>query len=399
MARPFAVPVLVLAAVTAPAAIPPEDDVFERYGLPRPLPEAGDVDRWGVRFRALNDAPADGAQGAATRLALELAEEPASTSLAVLRAHLRVVASPELRRQVLLAVAVGRAAQDAALVHGSLPDLLDLGVRDPSPVVQAAAFERLRIIALADLALDFAAYEAWYAGAGGRSTSDVLVESVRRVAGEAASADDAQTERLAALLTGSGALWIQSPAARDAARAAGWHAALAGWLARGGAATESARRIVAVYRLDEQGLREVVLPCLARDRPLPLRAWAAATLGDARAAWAVDDLALALAGTLEDDAERARLVSPLTRALAATGDARAIPVLIGVLRADGSPATARTIGTFGLAPLTGVAHDPAHDGAWWTTWWSRNRGRFGEPARSLDIPEYRAAAPSGTTPR
>ena len=52
---------------------------------------------------------------------------------------------------------------------------------------------------------------------------------------------------------------------------------------------------------------------------------------------------------------------------------RAIPKFIDLIENDNTDNTIYWIGWFGLASLTGVQWDEAHNGKWWRQWWEENR--------------------------
>ena len=82
------------------------------------------------------------------------------------------------------------------------------------------------------------------------------------------------------------------------------------------------------------------------------------------------------------------LVLNLAAEAAQAHELRAIPCLIGLIEADNSSDTVYQVGYFGLGKLTGVEYSPFHDGAWWHRWWEKNRGKFAEDVRAMEIPVY-----------
>ena len=71
-----------------------------------------------------------------------------------------------------------------------------------------------------------------------------------------------------------------------------------------------------------------------------------------------------------------------------------IPTMIAVIDADNTYDTVYGVGYFGLGRLTGVAYDESHDGAWWRQWWEKNKERYPEAARNLEVPRLPEAAAS-----
>ena len=74
------------------------------------------------------------------------------------------------------------------------------------------------------------------------------------------------------------------------------------------------------------------------------------------------------------------------RQVAELNDARAIPVLIGVIDADNSHGAIYGLGYFGLWNLTSVTYSPFHDGAWWRRWWDKNKSKLPAEAQAVAIP-------------
>jgi predicted esterase len=78
--------------------------------------------------------------------------------------------------------------------------------------------------------------------------------------------------------------------------------------------------------------------------------------------------------------------------IAELNDPRVIPMLIGIIEADGTYNTVYGVGYFGLSKLTGVRYEESHDGAWWRQWWEKNRARYPKDIAALEIPKIEAGA-------
>jgi eukaryotic-like serine/threonine-protein kinase len=83
----------------------------------------------------------------------------------------------------------------------------------------------------------------------------------------------------------------------------------------------------------------------------------------------------------------------LATTISNTGDARFIPILIGLIESDNTYNTVYGVGYYGLGfselgKLTQVKYSPFHDGLWWRNWWKRNEARFSDEAKSIPIPVY-----------
>ena len=81
--------------------------------------------------------------------------------------------------------------------------------------------------------------------------------------------------------------------------------------------------------------------------------------------------------------------SDWAQAVAEFEDPAAIPFLIGVIDADNTYDTVYGVGYFGLGKLTGVSYSESHDGAWWRTWWEKNKSRYPAAAQETPIPDLK----------
>lgn len=168
--------------------------------------------------------------------------------------------------------------------------------------------------------------------------------------------------------------------------------------------------VQAVYALNqlrpgEAELRRVLVPLLTKDTQSNVRSAAIAALGVPANAWAIDLLLDLLKDGLEENVPaRLQTARQAAGALANIGDARVIPRMIAVIVAQDSPRAITDVAAYGLGRLTGVPFDLSHDGAWWRAWWEKNREKYPEPARSLEIPNppkaprREEAAPAETRP-
>lgn len=271
-------------------------------------------------------------------------------------------------------------------VHPRLVDVLDLGVRDANAAVQAAALKALRRVALTDFAERFEAYYPWYEGAFGRDANEVLEESVKGFVERARGVSGDGARALAEFVGESGDLMAETGVGRRAATRAGWLEVVNGWLDGDEATAQAGMRIIGNMRLRRPELEKVILPRARDGKTGAVRTWAVAMLGDARARWALDELLLLLRESYARPEELRLILPSMCRALAAIGDASAIPVLIGAMEAEGTRAGVNTVAGQGLAPLTGVKQREGQDAAWWRDWWQKNRARFPEPVRSMEVP-------------
>jgi predicted esterase len=352
--------------------------------------QAPPVDReaWARRLAALS--------GANWRTAFatgqELAALPADEGFAILQANWAKVGKPEARQQLLKAWDFAR--------HPRLVGGLDLGMRDPSPAVQSWASQYLNDLAFQDFSEDFKAYEAWYQANRDRPLREVVARSARHFAAEAARAADA--DKRARWLARHVSLLNDMPGAREALLEAGLLMTLERW-ASGVAAgarpadverVANAVSVIGQLKPPEADLKRVVVPLLAREQPVVVRAAAARALEGRPNRWAIDRLLEVLKESLAEGRTAMSTVGWAAAAtLASMDDPRVIPPMIAVIEADNTYDTVYGVGYFGLGRLTGVEYDASHDGAWWRRWWDKNKQRYPTDAQSQDIPKVPAKKP------
>jgi RNA polymerase sigma-70 factor (ECF subfamily) len=363
-----------------------------------PIPRADDagrssVDReaWARKLAALNDAN----WRVAFRTGEELAGLPPDEGFAILKANWGKIGNASARQQILKAWDFHRPDPPRGRFHPRIMDALDLGMRDPSPEVQNWAMGYLGEIALEDFSEDFASYDAWYRANANLPISEVVARSGRRLAADAARAVKSEARKRANWLAMHAGALKEIPEARPAALDAGLLRTLARWAsgAEAGSSGEDiqlasqALRVIEYLQPGEAELRRVVVPLLARDKPPGIRNAAISALDGKENAWATDLVLDVLKRSLEEMGPSNRLVlRGAAGTLATHGDPRVIPTMIGLIDADNTEETVYGIGHFGLSGLTGVEFDVSHNGAWWRRWWEKNRQRFPEAVRSLEIP-------------
>jgi RNA polymerase sigma factor (sigma-70 family) len=376
------------AARTAQAALKAARDRLSAFGS-GPVPPAGDAGRpaidreaWARKLAALNDAD----WRVAFRVGEELAALPPDEGFAILKANWAKIVNVSARQQILKAW---------DFLHPRIVDVLDLGMRDPSPEVQSWAMGYLGDIALQDFSEDFASYDGWYRANANLPVAKVVARSARRFAAEAARTVKTDARKRAEWLAMHARELRQIPEARRAALDAGLLRTLARWASGAEAGSEKgdvelatqALYLIGQLKPGEAQLRRVVVPLLDRDRPPGVRNAAVSALEGKENAWATDLLLDVLKGSLEDQGPSNRLVIwAAASTLASYGDPRVIPTMIAVIDADNTYDTVYGVGYFGLGRLTGVQYDESHDGAWWRRWWEKNRQRFPEAVWALEVP-------------
>lgn len=373
---------------TAIAALPDEVQQPADVKIQR---AAAAEDEWERKLMSLNDAN----WRAAFQVGGELVNLPPEKGFAILKKHWPRITKVDARQQLIKAWQFGATDPLRPQTHPRLLDVLDLGMRDPSPAVQSFALTYLQEIAFQDFAEDFEAYKKWFSNAHAKPLEDVRAASlVSFLEGMFPSKGDARTRMLVFLDHHSGVFQGQPKLRKVAVEQK-----LPEWLDRtireeastpeqhGRGPASHALRILAALSLDEPYQRRVMLPLLRPGLPQGVRAAAVHALGQQGNTWAIDSLRDAMiAGLKEEDRGLTGITVASAQALANIGDPRVIPAMIAVIIADDTNDTVYGVGYFGLGPLTGVTYDDTHNGAWWRTWWGKNRERFPPGVSKLDIP-------------
>ena len=380
-----------------PSPSPPEHaTLMDRAECARKLAELAEADRRELRV----DAWAIGSK---------LAQLPPDEGFSLLKENWDKLPRAETRQQLLSAWYHTEPYPLRPRNHPRLLDALDLGVRDRSPAVQNWALRILRWVAFQDFAENLQAYEPWYQANRRKPLATVIADSVKRFVDEASLAKETKALNRAQLLSDNRATFRDVPVARQSAVDAGLLRILERWTTSGAKAgapeveselAEQALGVILLLKPDQPYLRRVVVPLLAKDQPIKLRAGALRALGDKQNTWAVDLLLDVLKRGLEenDPLTFSSLVSGAASALAEIDDPKAVPVMIAVIDADNTSGTIYGIGHFGLGPLTGVRYDDNHNGAWWRQWWDKNKGRYPEGVRRLRIPKLTRGLKGGLAP-
>ncbi|HEY2252510.1 MAG TPA: HEAT repeat domain-containing protein, partial [Planctomycetaceae bacterium] len=145
--------------------------------------------------------------------------------------------------------------------------------------------------------------------------------------------------------------------------------------------------VLSALRVDEANLRRIVGPLLKLGVPTEVRSAAIRALGRNEFRWAVDLVINALTDSLDADERDFSSVSRAAAlAFARIGDPKSIPVMVAAIDAGNTDDSNYWVGHFGLRPLTLVAYDKTHDGAWWRSWWEKNREKYPADVRDLPIP-------------
>ncbi|MGQ0628358.1 MAG: prolyl oligopeptidase family serine peptidase [Phycisphaerales bacterium] len=329
---------------------------------------------------------------AAYALSMKLANAEGDAGFRALREKWSSIESPSVKQQMMQTFYSRRLENEfdesakKDRIHPRVVDVLDLGARDQSAAVQASSLRWLKKIALVDFAEDFEAYYPWFEGQYGKDANEALAKSIQAWVKRASETKGEGVRPLADFIEENGELLRDTGTGRRASEKAGWLEVLEGWLDGGEAEMQTAMRLVGGMRMRRPELEKVVLPRIQSGKTGAVRTWAIAMLGDAKAIWAVDALHGLLTESFTNEAELRLVLPPMCRTLAGIGDARSIPILIAAMEAEGTSASVQTVNTSGLAPLTGVRIKAGQDAAWWRDWWEKNRGRFAENVRALEVP-------------
>jgi dienelactone hydrolase len=310
---------------------------------------------------------------------------PPDQAWPTLQANWSKIPNFEARQQILKAFAFER-------LHPRVLDVMQLGMTDPEPKVQAWAANYLRGLAFQDFAEDSAAYAKWRASTAGKRVEDVVAEGATRWVERLKAAKGEQIKHEAKFVREVRNDLTQIPAARDAAVRAGALDVAVDWLRQfpsDGDVVVGARDLLTALRPDETYLKRVIVPMLDEKNPIDVRRAAVQTLGRGDNKWAVDALLAVLRESVtSNDKDKKHMIWDVASSLSDIGDPRAVPDMIGAIAHDNTYDTVYGVGYFGLSKITGVRYDEKHDGQWWRDWWQRERSRFPEPARSSDIPQF-----------
>jgi len=309
----------------------------------------------------------------------ELVELPPETGWSILAANYKKIPSPEARQQIIKAFDFAH--------HPHLLDVLDLGMRDEAQPVRTWAVGYLKAFAWKDFGEDSSGYDAWREKTKGRSLDEVTADSARNWTEQAKAAKGEQIVAMAKVLDDVDNDLGQMPVAQKAVKDAGAAELALRWLKENPQNQDLVRgveRLLHGLKPDDDFLKSAVLPLVAKDQPLEVRVVAVGLLSINKGQWAVDPLLDVLQQALHE--KQRPLIWPAAQALSEIGEARSIPPMIAVIAADYTYDTVYGVGYFGLSQLTGVNYDAKHNGAWWKQWWERERKRYPEPVRSMNIP-------------
>ena len=351
---------------------------------------------WAERLAGLKDQN----WRSAFALGQELAQLPPDEGFNILERNWSKIDNVDTRQQLLKAWDFALSNSTKAAESSRLVDVLNLGMRDPSPDVQKWAISYLTGIAFQDFGQDFPAYKAWYAANRGKPLANVISNSVAQMVDKATKASSEESQSWGALLSGPdfGITFSNVPQARQAAVEAGLPKLLEKWIIDGvrPQATKSEIKLaeqalgtLAYLKLDQEETRRIIAPLLSDKVPTQVRSAAIQALQGKESRWAMDALLEVLKSCVSEPRngrQAVNLIWPIATALASMDDPKVIPTMIAVIDADNTYDTVYGVGYFGLGRLTGVQYDQTHDGKWWRQWWEKNKERYPDDVQRMEIP-------------
>ncbi len=315
----------------------------------------------------------------------ELVELKPTTGWSILSANWNKIPNDSARQQIIKAFDFAH--------HPHLLDVLDLGMKDESPKVQAWAAGYLKGFAFEDFAEDSSKYPAWREKTEGKSLNDATAQSAAAWVERAKAAKGPEIEKMAQVADRARNDLAKMKTAQDAMKAAGAPEMALKWLAENSSnreITTGATYLIISVRPNEAFLKAKILPLLAKDQPLKLREAAVTILARSGNMFALKPLLEVRRSAVAE--KNGELIGPIAQGLAELGDVRAIPTMIAAIAADDTYDTVYGVGYFGLNQMTGVNYNEKHNGAWWKAWWEREKNRFPEPVRSMGVPEIGKAS-------
>lgn len=335
--------------------------------------------------------------------------------LEVLRAVLPKITNENLRRDLLSLATAGNGGSGEESdpkpkpVNSHLLEMLDLGANDPALSVQQQAFATAGDLAMQTFA-DKETYLAWRKQTGGKSAEEIVRDGAKTMAAQFRSADAAEKlERFDPLLRVS---YVTSRSAQTA-QAVTTHTTTAGGLEKirreafqqaglldtmaqllsDAKTTDLALKALSffgAFQPDEATLKKIepdvralLESQIAHDGAMPDNA--ANLIFRYPSAWV---LPLIVKWTLRDYLTSG--FDTLNSALADAADARTLPILIA-LTGTVSKNDANNL-LVAASSITGIAYDPAHDGAWWRQWWEKNKVKYPAEIRDLTLPGMKTGA-------
>lgn len=316
---------------------------------------------------------------AAESLGSELARLPGHQGFEWLKKNWGKAEFVSTRQQILKAFAFSGNADTLKV--------LDLGMKDASPEVQHWSMIYLKNIAFIDFSLDFSKYPAWSKKYLDKPLEEVREECASTFVQSLISSTDKEWDDLLKLCMTEEILKLKpQPRALSVAIKI---------LKLPGASQEAqmALRYMLIWgNPDEAYVQKYLLPELkAGESRFRIKAAAIEALGRIQKPWALDELCAELKSVTSKAGEILGVME-LGEAIASYKDYSKIPFLIGIIDSHNGYETVYELGAFGLAKLTDVRYDDSHDGEWWKSWWEKNKARYPENVRSLNIPNLPKSA-------
>jgi tRNA A-37 threonylcarbamoyl transferase component Bud32 len=310
--------------------------------------------------------------GGTWRQALATAEQvaalPPEQGLTLVRVHWQSITNAESRKQFLKAFTFQR--------HPRLLAVLELGLLDNAPEVQTWALDYLKSVTGRDFSEDYADATQYLSTRRDMPLDAALNETARNIARDLDTSDDQAAYAQLKTLRSATLLRDQPQAVLDS----GLEPALGKIIAeRSQSLVEFALEAAGQVSLSPEWYQRFVTPRLNSENPVSIRMAAARALQRVSGEWAVPALTAALKDLPRiSDNDRHNFAFSIGAALAKTRSSKAVPEIIAAIQADNTYSTIYGLGYFALTPLTGVAYNESHNGAWWAGWWETNKVRFAQ---------------------
>jgi hypothetical protein len=314
---------------------------------------------------------------------------------------------PKMKLQVMRGLAFPQHLPTSDRPHRSLRNAILLGMKTNNPAARQYAVLYLNYYTLRDEQEVSDELIAWLEQSMDTPFRDVCMASIDEFVVEMRMNDSTSNVEFMTprLEYATKYAFEYVPAFRNRAITAGIASNLEQWLASD---ESSDRTKVAVceaartLQLDSEFFKASILPLTERGVDMQVRVAALKAMAARRHDWAIDHMLGLLSSVVNSDEElNPPYLARLSMAIASYNNPKAIPLLIGVLKAENTALTLTTIGQYGLCALTMTPWDPATQNVeFWETWWYENRGKYPADVEVLEIPELQITAkrPVPTTP-
>ncbi|MEM7229940.1 MAG: hypothetical protein AAF432_14115 [Planctomycetota bacterium] len=386
------------AVEAAPAAIVHADPVVEPAAAPASLSTVSDdnlADRWAKRMVK--------AEEGGIYDVLPVIDEFAALDEQTMRSILPQVwvqLSHRMQVQVMRGISMPTHLAPSELPHPMVRDVLRLGLRTPHAATRNFARLYLNMYTFRNAEIVDDTLLNWFDDNADRPFLDVCLEGCESFIDAMDTTDLATMQVMAPQLDlSSRFVFPKVLAIRTKAFESGIRDRLITWLnpLQSEDVLIASCRTVQALELDTPFMRDHVLPLTERGTPMEARVASLTSLTGRRFDWALDHMHELLRESVNNDDEFTdKFLIPLSKAIASYENPGSIPLLIGVIRADNTPLTVRTVMQYGLCPLASEAWEPeTQDTAYWMNWWDERRNRYTPEIRRINVPELTVTARRG----